>query len=179
MSVLAAESRKQECTIVGEDLGTVPPGFRERMARARIFSCRLLYFERENGAFRDPAAYPKDSVASTGTHDLPPLLGFWDDLSEGDRSLLCNALACRPNPDALELETAAYRTLGRAASRMVLLQMEDAMLGREPVNVPGTTSEQPNWRRKLPAGLEELQADAAFATISAALRASRAGKEHP
>ncbi|HWZ89294.1 MAG TPA: 4-alpha-glucanotransferase, partial [Polyangiaceae bacterium] len=78
LGVLALESVRARCMIVGEDLGTVPPGFRDRLARARLFSTRLLFFEREgDGGFTDARAYPRYAVASVGTHDLPPLAGWW------------------------------------------------------------------------------------------------------
>ncbi|MGZ3548307.1 MAG: 4-alpha-glucanotransferase [Vulcanimicrobiaceae bacterium] len=177
LGILALESHRNRCMIVGEDLGTVPPGFRERLAAARIFSCRLLYFERdENGAFRDPSEYPPDAVASTGTHDLSPLAGYWQALPPQGRAELLQ-LFDDASPDASDLEivAATYRSLGRTRARLLLLQMEDALLQRAPVNVPGTTTEAPNWRRKLPARLEALQEDARFATIVAALRESRSG----
>jgi 4-alpha-glucanotransferase len=85
LAVIARESLRARCIVVGEDLGTVPPGFRERMQEARILSSRLVYFERnwETGAFLAPQTYPHGAAASVGTHDLPPLAGWWigDDLN--------------------------------------------------------------------------------------------------
>ncbi|MGA8841353.1 MAG: 4-alpha-glucanotransferase, partial [Candidatus Aquilonibacter sp.] len=76
LGIVALESVRNRCMIVGEDLGTVPDGFRERTTEARVFSCRVLYFEREwDGRFRAPGDYPAEAVASTGTHDLPTLAG--------------------------------------------------------------------------------------------------------
>jgi 4-alpha-glucanotransferase len=80
LGIVALESQRARCMIVGEDLGTVPEGFRERTTAARIFSCRVLLFEREwDGAFRAPDAFASDAVASTGTHDLPTLAGYWSE----------------------------------------------------------------------------------------------------
>src|SRR3546814_14607825 len=76
--LLTSESRRNGCMGIGEDLGTVPEGFRETMANTGILSYKLLYFERESdGRFRDPRTYPDDSVAAATTHDLPPLAGYW------------------------------------------------------------------------------------------------------
>ena len=76
--ILALESRRHRCLVVGEDLGTVPRAFRPRMARANIMSCRILMFERAAGdRFKPPSAYPPLAAAAAGTHDLPPLKSWW------------------------------------------------------------------------------------------------------
>jgi 4-alpha-glucanotransferase len=84
LAVVALESVRNRCAVVGEDLGTVPDGFRERLAAAGALSSRVLYFERNwsDGTFAAPAQYPRLAAASVGTHDLPPLPGWWtgDDL---------------------------------------------------------------------------------------------------
>ena len=77
VGVLALESHRAQCMVVGEDLGTVAEGFRERMTRADIHGMRVLWFERKDGAFLPPAGYPPKSVACVSTHDLPTLAGWW------------------------------------------------------------------------------------------------------
>jgi 4-alpha-glucanotransferase len=85
LGVVALESVRAQCAVVGEDLGTVPEGFRERLQTARVLSSRLLYFERawSDGAFFPAHEYPRLAAASIGTHDLPPLAGWWtgDDIA--------------------------------------------------------------------------------------------------
>jgi (1->4)-alpha-D-glucan 1-alpha-D-glucosylmutase len=173
--VLAFESMRNRCMVVGEDLGTLPNGFRETMNARRFFSCRLLYFERaDDGTFCDPAGYPHYAVASTGTHDLSPLAGFWQSLGKRERMQLAQLLDVEPeNASHLDVAVASYRALGRTNAALLLLQLEDALLQTEPVNVPGTTVEAPNWQRKLSVPLDVLQDDERFATIVAALRESR------
>jgi 4-alpha-glucanotransferase len=76
-ALLALESQRNACMVIGEDLGTVPEGFRDRMRQKRAFGCAILYFERsEGGRFRTPGEYPRHVVASAATHDLPTLLGY-------------------------------------------------------------------------------------------------------
>jgi 4-alpha-glucanotransferase len=81
IGIIALESQRHRCFVVGEDLGTVPEGFREEMQRRRILSYRLLIFEREggDGDFLPPGAYPVFAAAAVSTHDLPTLRGLWQD----------------------------------------------------------------------------------------------------
>ncbi len=76
--IVALESRRQRCAVIGEDLGTVPAGFRETMRDSGVLSYRLLLFERGRGGnFLPPEDYPELAAASFLTHDLATLRGFW------------------------------------------------------------------------------------------------------
>jgi len=77
IEALSELSRQDRTVIVGEDLGIVPPGFREVMQESHILSYRILYFERHDGAFLAPAHYPALALACLSTHDLPTLKGWW------------------------------------------------------------------------------------------------------
>jgi 4-alpha-glucanotransferase len=77
LGVLALESQRNRCMIIGEDLGTVPEGFRERMAEANVLSYRVLYFEKDGDRFKRPHEYPDLALACVTTHDLATLAGFW------------------------------------------------------------------------------------------------------
>ncbi|WP_181704708.1 4-alpha-glucanotransferase [Chthonobacter rhizosphaerae] len=79
LGVLALESARNRCLVVGEDLGTVPEGFRDRMADAQVLSYRVLAFEKdeETGGFAPTGAYPVLSVAVAASHDLATLKGWW------------------------------------------------------------------------------------------------------
>ncbi len=74
---IALESRRAECIVVGEDLGTVAEGFRPRLTRANILGMRVLWFERKGAEVLPPAGYPPLSVACVATHDLATLAGWW------------------------------------------------------------------------------------------------------
>ena len=84
---IALESQRHNCMIVGEDLGTVPEGFRETLAKADFLSTRVLWFERRDREFIAPQSYPSLAVACATTHDLPTLAGWWAgaDVSEKAR----------------------------------------------------------------------------------------------
>ncbi|MCG6122476.1 MAG: 4-alpha-glucanotransferase [Microvirga sp.] len=78
LRLVALESWRNRAIVIGEDLGTVPDGFRETLGEAGIMGMRVLYFEREHGGgFRVPERYDRGAAALTTTHDLPTLAGWW------------------------------------------------------------------------------------------------------
>ena len=78
LAIVALESVRSRTLVIGEDLGTVPDWVREQLAKARVLSYRVFYFERHaDGAMKPPGHYPAQSLAVTTTHDLPTLAGFW------------------------------------------------------------------------------------------------------
>jgi len=77
LAVAALESQRNHCLIIGEDLGTVPAGFRERLAEASVLSSRVFYFERAKNGFKPPQSYPGLAAVSVSTHDLATLEGYW------------------------------------------------------------------------------------------------------
>jgi 4-alpha-glucanotransferase len=85
---VALESQRAECMVVGEDLGTVPEGFRGRMTRANIAGMRVLAFECDGPRVRPPESYPPMSVACVATHDLATLDGWWQGADIGERLTL-------------------------------------------------------------------------------------------
>jgi 4-alpha-glucanotransferase len=80
LGILALESHRNQCIVVGEDLGTVPEDFRQRMSNAGILSYRVLLFEQNSttGEFILPRDYPARSLAVSGSHDLPTLRAWWE-----------------------------------------------------------------------------------------------------
>lgn len=77
--LLALEAQRHRALVIGEDLGTLPEGFHDRMARAGILGMRVMWFEQQqDGAFRPPRAWSREAVAMTTTHDLPTVRGWWE-----------------------------------------------------------------------------------------------------
>ena len=204
IGILALESHRQGCLIVGEDLGTVPEGFRERMAEANILSYRVLFFEQEpeTGTFLPARAYPKLALAIVGSHDLPTLRGWWQERDldlkeqlglfpelgeaarqrqarERDRMQLLRVLRSERllpqgvEPDIPTLARAAHAFLARTPSVLAMVQIDDLTDEADPVNVPATSDEHPNWRRRLSMTLEELATRPRFIAIAEIFRAER------
>jgi 4-alpha-glucanotransferase len=78
-----------------------------------------------------------------------------------------------PSDIDAEIVSAAHRYLARSPARLVAAQLEDMVGAVEQANLPGTVDEHPNWRRKLPVSLEELETHEGFARVAAALRDER------
>ena len=85
---LALESERAQCMVVGEDLGTVPEGFRDRLTHANVHGMRVLRFERDGSRVRPPADYPPMSIACVATHDLATLAGWWRGADIGEEVML-------------------------------------------------------------------------------------------
>jgi 4-alpha-glucanotransferase len=162
--------------VVGEDLGTVPAGFRERLARAGICGMSVLWFARDDKGFIPPHRWPSAAAAMTSTHDLPTVSGWWrgtDLEARASCGLIKNAQAERLARDAerealwvafksakaaegdppsagkaSRVVDAAVRFIAKTPSQIALLPLEDAIgLERQP-NIPGTIDQYPNWRHR-------------------------------
>ncbi|HKD99764.1 MAG TPA: 4-alpha-glucanotransferase [Planctomycetota bacterium] len=184
LGCVALESVRRGALVVGEDLGTVPGGLRERLASERVLSCRLALFERgASGEWLPPESYPDLSVASFGTHDLPTMAGLWRGRglgrdAEGERRAWRMAIGRDPaaeGPPLDDLIVETHRFLARASSRVVLASVADVLRVEEQTNVPGTTTEHPNWSLRLPLDLEEMRDDATLLATGRALARRRRG----
>ncbi|HIF9539120.1 TPA: 4-alpha-glucanotransferase [Photobacterium damselae] len=98
LAILALESHRHQCTVIGEDLGTVPDEIVDKLATAGVHSYKVFFFETaEDGGYFSPRHYPDQSMAALCTHDMPTLRGFWhcDDLK------MSSELGLYPDQDAL------------------------------------------------------------------------------
>jgi 4-alpha-glucanotransferase len=79
LRIIALESMRNRCMVIGEDLGTVGDNVREGLKRFRMLSYRLFYFERNypDPSFLSPGRYPEMALCAVTTHDLPTLYGYW------------------------------------------------------------------------------------------------------
>lgn len=87
LALLALESHRHQCSVIGEDLGTVPDEIVELLSEAGIHSYKVFFFEvAEDGGYFSPQHYAEQSMSALCTHDMPTLRGFWhcDDLKMGE-----------------------------------------------------------------------------------------------
>ena len=172
------ESVRNRAIVLGEDLGTVPDGFQERLQQDGIDGMRVLWFERDKAGFTAPGLWTRQASAMTSTHDLPTVAGWWKGIDirhklelggteaderkqlgerEADRRALWQAMvesgaAAGPEPavwDVFPVVDAAVAQVGGSACELAMIPTEDVIGLEEQPNIPGTTDEHPNWRRRL------------------------------
>ncbi len=139
LAILALESHRARCMVIGEDLGTVPDWVREQLARVNVLSYKVFYFERTwDGTWKPPQWYPPMSVAVVTTHDLATLSGFWlgEDLAvRAKLGLLPDAQARNQAEEARQRDK---KLILQAIEKEGLLP---AGLSPDPAAVPTMTSE--------------------------------------
>lgn len=182
-AILSLESHRHRAEIVGENLGTVPGYVNSTMARHNVRQMYVVQYELTPGARRVLRPVPRGSVASLNTHDMPPFAAYWKCLDIEDRLTLGlldsrGARIERKNRRSLQktvedflarngfLKAKAARAralleaclvyLSTSQARVVLVNLEDLWLEREPQNVPGTAEQRPNWLRKARHSLERF-----------------------
>ena len=189
LAVTAQESVAHRCVVIGEDLGTVPEGFREQMADWGIWSYQVMMFERdERGKFRDIDYYARNALVTFNTHDLSTYAGWrsFSDLKlkrslgvdpgESDdarwHALTMLTEVLRHHGDERHDLYAVAGFLARTRSRLLAISLEDLLGVIDQPNIPGTVNEHPNWRHRLPLAIDEIAA----AIDATALRKATAGR---
>lgn len=179
LAVIAIEAARANCLVVGEDLGLVPDGFRETLNCAGLLSYAVWQYETaEDGRLCDPSDLRPFALACFGTHDTPTLRGFWygQDIAWWQRMGWLSGGQARARHDERARQRAGLRDLCElpplasartiaetvqarlctAPSALVALQLDDLLGCLDAQNLPGTVSEHPNWRRRLPITVEQL-----------------------
>jgi len=187
--ILAEESRRAGALVIGEDLGTRPPGFDAVLRHFNVLSTRLLLFERDAaGAFLPPAKLSDRALLAFTTHDLPPLQGWWSSrdielraelglfaspdardaaLAERARErerllhvLRAEGLLDARSPTPAALARAVHSFLLRSPAPLVALQLDDLVGETELVNLPGTSPDvHPSWTRRQRVAVDDLAED--------------------
>jgi 4-alpha-glucanotransferase len=172
-AILSLESHRAGAGFIGENLGVVPPEVNESMARHNIRPLYVAQYETAvgsgEGALRAPSA---GSVASLNTHDLFPFQGFLEgtDIDERLRLKFINATEAAAERNERERTREALSQsfgenifegclefLAKSEAAIVLLNPEDLWQETKPQNIPSTTKEHPNWKRRMRYSLERLR----------------------
>jgi 4-alpha-glucanotransferase len=173
LAATAQESVAHRCVVIGEDLGTVPEGFRAQMADWGIWSYQVMMFERDDhGKFRGVDHYAPNALVTFNTHDLSTYAG-WRSFSD---LKLKRSLGIDPGESddarwhALAMLSDVLRHYGidhhdlnavvgflaGTKSRLLAISLEDLLGVIDQPNIPGTVNEHPNWRQRLPLALDEI-----------------------
>ncbi|MCS4306482.1 4-alpha-glucanotransferase [Rheinheimera pacifica] len=178
-AILALESQRNSCVVIGEDLGTVPVEISHLLAQYQVLSYRVFMLEQKPGSYDHAAqTYPELALATVTTHDMPTLVGYWQqhDLElRHELDLFPNAQVAdslyqlrtdekQLMSQRLQLQDGDYKQLIRAShlftaqqpARLFAFQLEDLLLMATPVNIPGTSNEYPNWRRRLTENIDVI-----------------------
>jgi len=173
LAATAQESVAHRCVVIGEDLGTVPDGFREKMAEWGIWSYQVMMFERDDrGAFRGVDHYSANALVTFNTHDLSTYAGWrsFSDLklkrslgidpgeSDDARWHALTMLSDVLHHHAIDHHDlyAVAGFLAKARSRLLAISLEDLLGVIEQPNIPGTVNEHPNWRQRLPIEIDGI-----------------------
>ncbi len=148
--------------IIAEDLGTVPDFVRASMAALDVPGFRILRWERrwhEKGRpFLDPIDYPANSVAASGTHDTEPLMVWWADAADEERSQLSRLPTIQRltqgagllgRLDASIVRDALLEALFASGSELLLIPLQDVFGWDSRINEPATVTPE-NWTFRLP-----------------------------
>jgi len=181
-AILSIESHRNRCTVLGENLGTVPEYVNVSMGRHNVFKMYVVQYELESDDPKVLKPAPSNSVAGLNTHDMPPFAGFLEGTDVTDR-VTAGILDRSKAPEELakrkrvreRLETflvekgylagdrsekaviiAAEKYLAGCPAKFLLVNLEDLWLEKLPQNLPGAVTSS-NWRRKARYGIEEFR----------------------
>lgn len=159
-AILALESHRHQALIVGEDLGTVPDALRQTMARRRVYGMYVAPFELSGDSRAVLNPVRREALACLNTHDMVPWAAFWKK-REPAAAALPDYLHRRGRLETPTGETGAVlegllADLAAGPAGILQVNLEDLWLEDQPQNIPGTSTEYPNWRRKARYSLDEF-----------------------
>jgi 4-alpha-glucanotransferase len=154
---------------IAEDLGVIPPFVRDVLRQLGMPGYRVLPWEKDRARFRDPKAFPKSSVASWSTHDTAPIDAWWEEFPEAERVELAARAGILAGASAEARSLALLGDLFEASSDLTLVLAQELLGLRDRINIPATVGSH-NWSWRLPAPIEDLEADRRVAARLEAIR---------
>ncbi len=175
LAVVAIESVRNNTIVVGEDLGLVPEGLREKLAASGIYGLDVLqYMRTPTGGFVDPSQTRTLAVCGFATHDTPTVAGFFaaadarvrHEIGNIDADMLEQTRADRTRAKQTlftsDPVTEIHRRLARSNASMVAIQLDDIAERTSQQNLPGTIDSYPNWQIKAPFTVDGIKASETF-----------------
>lgn len=195
-AILALESQRNSCVVIGEDLGTVPVEISHLLAQYQVLSYRVFMLEQKPGSY-DYAeqTYPELALATVSTHDMPTLVGYWQEhdlalrhqldlfpsaqvadslyqLRADEKQLMSSRLQLQEG-DYQQLIRASHLFTASQPAKLFAFQLEDLLQMATPVNIPGTSNEYPNWRRRLTDNIDTILQRSDVIELIAAIKSAR------
>ena len=171
-AILSLESHRAKAGIVGENLGVVPAEVNRSMSRHNVRQLYVAQYETAVGSGKSVLRRPPaGSVASLNTHDMFPFRAFIEGRDISARLKLGFITAKEAAAEKEErrrvrkaLEKAfgknvfsgCMKFLEKSSASIVLRNLEDLWGETKPQNIPSTTTEHANWRRRLRHSIERL-----------------------
>lgn len=207
-AVAILESHRHCCELVGENLGTVPAYVNRHIQAHNIAGMWVAPYELEPGRRTVLAPPAPNDVAMLNTHDMPPFVAWWDGADIDDRLELglvdaegaarerkerfraieqlkdwlrsCGALTMEDQESDKQVPVLPMlRSILDSPARLLLVNLEDLWLETRPQNIPGTSGERPNWRRKARYRFEEFGEMPEVLKVLTELTSLRNAKEQP
>jgi 4-alpha-glucanotransferase len=185
-AILSLESHRYHAGIVGENLGTVPPEVNDAMAEHDIRQMYVLQYEIMGNPDKPRLPPPPEKCAAgLNTHDMPPFRAFLEGKDIDDRLDLglIDAKTARKEQQQRKLMRTALgkwgllpgvlQFLAGSMANIVLVNLEDLWGETLPQNVPATSTERPNWRRRVRPSVEQIRKMAGVAEVLSNVFAQR------
>jgi 4-alpha-glucanotransferase len=172
LAVLCLETWRHDGVLIGEDLGTVPQIVRKAMKKHGMLRMWLFQFYLKPDPAKTFKAIPEMCLAALNAHDMFPFKGFW----EGKDIKKLESVGAIGERKSAQITKERKRTLrgwkeiknpfifviknmALSSARFLLVNLEDLWGETKPQNLPGTTDQYPNWRKKFRQPLEDWMND--------------------
>jgi 4-alpha-glucanotransferase len=173
-----------QTTVIAEDLGVVPEYVHPTLQKLGIPGFRIpMFFRDHDGAYSDPAHYPRLSLAQPATHDHPPLAAAWAQLwldidagkdPDASREELRRILRFAGRPEdpiprnfTPEILSGYVSAVMRSNSWLAIFQITDVFAMEARFNTPGSIADS-NWSYRMPVPVAAFDTNSNYSSFAAA-----------
>ncbi len=174
-AVICIESVRASASVVGENLGTVPPEITEGLSKHRLAGMAMAM---SNEGVSDPES---TDLLALSSHDTPAFAAWWkasdvedlEDLGVFDEDRAAQEREAREwsihklrerfgTGTALATRDAVMEWMAGTGAAVTLYNLDDLLMEERRQNVPGTHWERPNWRLRHDRAVDEMALDDEF-----------------